>query len=505
MAFVSAAALFARADVTPAERVAGHSLEHVLVRFHTGALSRAGLAARAVTRAQVDQLGLPAGARLEESGFARWQRAQAGKAADTLDADDWLYCHRPVTQTVDQLLAALRANPLVDYAEPDYVGAGHGAPGDPNFSSQWHHLNSASTNAVPADIRSTNAWDLTTGSTNVILAVLDTGVVTSSVEFTGRLLAGYDYVNNDGNPSDDHGHGTAVAGTAMANANNGQAVAGLDWRCRLLPVKVLNSVNTGMYADWASGISYAIAQGAQVINLSAGGPSADHTLSNAIMSAIRTGAVIVVSTGNDGAGTLQFPSRMAAVIAVGATAPNDRRTVFSNYGSPIDLSAPGTNIWTVWWGGGPGIWWGTSFAAPLVAGAACLLRAVRPGLDQETTRALLCASADDQVGNPAEDIAGFDNYHGWGRLNVHAALQLARAGFASATGGPAPVFTWEAPANAGQRRPFRVDAAASPAGPWVTAATPASITYTSGLAQWSAAGAASSTATRIYRLAVPGP
>ncbi len=502
---LSTAALVAPADLTPAERAAGQSLDHVLVRFHTGALARAGIAARAVTRTQVELFGLPAGARLEESGFATWRRAQAGKAADTLDADDWLYCHRPATQSVDHLLAALKANPLVDYAEPDYVGTGGVAPNDPSFGAQWHHRNNGTTNAVRPDIRSTNAWAITTGSTNVILAVLDTGIATANVEFAGRLLPGYDYANSDNDPSDDHSHGTAVAGDAAANGNNANLVAGVDWQCRILPVKVLDSSNSGLYSWWSSGIAYAVAQGAAVINLSAGGSGANTSLSNAIMSAINAGAVFVTITHNQSSSAVTFPGRMLPCITVGATASNDQRASYSNYGTSIDLCAPGSGIQSVHYTGGGYSGNGTSFAAPLVAGAACLLRAVRPGLNQEAVRTLLCASADDQVGNPAEDIAGFDSYHGWGRLNVHAALQLALADFASATGGPAPAFTWEAPANAGQRRPFRVDAAVGPDGPWVTAAAPVSITYTTGLASWAAAGASTSTAARLYRLAVPNP
>jgi thermitase len=504
MALISTAALVARADLTPAELAAGRSLDHVLVQFHTGALARAGLPARALKTTQVDQLGLPAGARLEESGFARWQRAQAGKASDTLDAERWLYCHRPATQSVDQLLAALKANPLVDYAEPDFVGTGGVAPNDPSFGAQWHHRNNGTTNAVRPDIRSTNAWSITTGSTNVILAVLDTGIATGNVEFAGRLLPGYDYANNDSNPSDDHSHGTAVAGDAAANGNNTNLVAGVDWQCRILPVKVLDSGNSGYYSWWSSGIAFAVAQGADVINLSAGGSTADVTLSNAIMSAINAGVIFVTITHNDSSSTVRFPGRMRPCITVGATTSNDQRASYSNYGPSIDLCAPGSGIQSVHYAGGGYNGNGTSFAAPLVAGAACLLRAMRPDLNQESVRTLLCASADDRVGNPAEDVAGFDNYHGWGRLNGHAALQLALADFAAATNGAtAPAFAWEAPANAGQRRPFRVDAAAYPDGPWVTAAAPASITYTSGLAMWSTAGAATSTAARLYRLAVP--
>ena len=494
------------AGPTPADRAAGQSLDHVIVRFHTGALARAGFSTAALGAGREAALGLPAGARLEASGFARWRSGPAKAAAEALDARDWMYCTRPATQSVSRLLAVLRANPLVDYAEPDFVGTGGALPTDPDFTNQWHLLNRGATSAVPPDIRASNAWALTTGSTNVILAVLDTGIATGVVEFTGRLVPGYDFVNSDANPSDDQGHGTAVAGFAAAGANNGAVGAGVDWRCRIRPVKVLDASNSGLYSTMASGIDYAVAQGAHVINFSIGGSSADVTLSNAIMNAIAAGVVFVTITHNDSSSTVRFPGRMLPCITVGATTSNDQRSSFSNYGPSIDLCAPGSSMHSVTMAGLVYVGDGTSFAAPLVAGTACLLRSIKPDLNQESARAILCASADDQVGKAAEDTAGFDSYHGWGRLNAGAALQLAAAAVAATTNGAAgPALVWQAPANAAQRWPFRIEAAASLTGPWTTAAPPTAITYGGGLARWEDVAAATSAGPRFIRLAVVPP
>lgn len=495
-------ALPAHAAGTPDELKAGHSLDRILVRFRPEAL--AGPTDAAPGPAELARLGWPAGARLEPSGFTRWQSAALGRAPESLDSGDWMYCYRPPTQSVDQLVAGLKKNPLLVYAEYDHIGYGCSLPTDPAFTQQWHHSNRVTTNMAEPSVQSVAAWDITTGSTGVTLAVLDTGIATGVTEFAGRLLPGYNFAYTNDNVSDDHGHGTAVAGTAAANANNGVGGCGLDWFCRILPVKVLNSGNWGWYSDWASGIGYAVAQGADVINLSAGGTSDDSTLSNAVMGAIQAGVIFVAAAGNGSSSTVIFPGRMDPVIAVAATTTNDGRTTFSNYGTNIDLCAPGSNIATVAMGGGVATWWGTSFAAPLVAGAATLLRSIRPDLNQQAVKTLLCASADDQVGSPSEDVAGFDPYYGWGRLNVHSALQLANASIRTVTNGPdgQVSITWSAPTNAMVRRPFRVESAPGLDQPWTTAVDQADISYGSNVASWNHYHGPTN---MFYRLAIPPP
>jgi subtilisin family serine protease len=331
---------------------------------------------------------------------------------------DFLFVHLEVEtpsalfSAFDSLLAKLNGLATV---ELDGAGSGGGAPSDPSYSLQWHHQT----------IDSELSWDITQGNDSIIVAVLDTGVNISLSEFSGRIVSGYDFVNNDSNPLDDHGHGTAVAGVVAANANNGVLVAGVDWQCKLMPVKVLDSSNWGYYSWWAAGVNYAKNNGARVINLSAGGSGSSSALTSAINNAISEGVVFVTITQNDGVGSVSYPGSLPQVITVGATERNDAKASFSNWGPQIDIVAPGRDIYTVNQYGNLDWWWGTSFAAPQVAGAAALLLSLNPELGQDSIAAYLVAGAEDGVGD-SRDVVGFDNYYGWGRLNIYNSIVLAR-------------------------------------------------------------------------------
>ena len=385
---------------------------------------------------------------------------------------------------MESLVKRLQARPDLEYAEPDHIGTGfETAPNDPNFSSQWYHKNTASTAAVPADIRSTLAWDITQGVATVIVAMVDTGLSTNLSEFAGRIEPGYDFVNGDADPSDDHNHGTRVASILGASGSNGTLVAGVNWRCRIMPLKGLNASNQGYYSDWADAIEYAADHGAKVINLSAGGYSTDWTLSNAIMNAVSRGVIFVAATGNDNT-SVGYPASMKVVIAVGATGANDRLASWSNYGTSLDLVAPGDNMTCVNRDGtlrtGS---YGTSYACPLVAGTASLLVGLRPELNQAEVCAILTASANDRVGDAA-DTPGFDNYYGWGRLNAYNALVMAMN---TPEGAPAPgggaTLSWSSPPNASNRAPYRVQYKTSLGSAWMDCAE-TQFTYTSSTTRW---------------------
>lgn len=492
-------ALYARAQfaIGPADRAAGHALDHVLVKFKTAEVAR-------VNR-NVAQLGLPAGARLVASAFDAWVIEHEKRATTGPTFDRFVYCTVPVERSAEDLVAELLRNPTVEYAELDHIGTGGTTPNDPSFSAQWHLRNLGTTNAVRPDIRATNVWDITRGSSNVILAVLDTGINTSVVDFAGRILPGYDFAYGDSNPVDDYGHGTAVSAVAAARGNDTSLVAGVDWNCRIMPVKVLDSANSGLYSWWASGINWARTNGADVINLSAGGSSDDLTLATAITNFINAGRIFVTITHNDSSSTVRFPGRMPLCITVGATQSNDARSSFSNYGSSTDLVAPGSGIITLNLAGTVGIWNGTSFAAPQVAGVCCLLRALQPGLTHQQARTLLCAAADDRVGSPTEDTAGFDNYHDWGRLNAWATLQLALASNTTfQLGADGPELEWPSPLNASNRRPQQIQYAASPTGTWTTIASSTNIVFTATNSVWRDTGAETGgpATQRFYRTAV---
>ena len=334
-------------------------------------------------------------------------------------ADDLVDVERPIvvelngTLPVPAAIALLRQHADVQFVEPDYVGSGAGRPSDPSYGSQWHHQK----------IQSEAAWDITTGSSDVIVAVLDTGLSTSA-EFSGRVVSGgYDYVNNDTLPVDDHGHGTAVAGVAAANANNGTLVAGVNWGCRILPHKVLDAQNNGFYSRQTQAIYDATDAGAKVINFSIGGHSDSAAMQAGIDYAISRGVIFITISHNDGSGVVRFPGRLPQCITVGATERDDTWAAFSNYGPGIDLVAPGRDIYTVGSNGALQFWFGTSFAAPQVSGVAALIAGLNPSITQREMEPLLLASSQDGVGG-SFDTPGWDQYFGYGRLNAKYALDL---------------------------------------------------------------------------------
>jgi subtilisin family serine protease len=436
------------------------------------------------------RLQLPAAARLEEPAVNRVLR---GAVEGGLNLENFFYLGLPPGLTAEECVRRVAANPWVEYAEPDGIGEGGLIPNDANFSSQWHHQNVAKPSA---SIQTPAAWDITQGSSNVIVAVLDTGL-SSSAEFTGRVVTGYNFAYTNANTTDDHGHGTAVAGALAANANNSAVVAGVDWWCRLMPVKVLDSNNSGLYSWWIQAIDFAVNNGAKVINLSAGGSATSSGVTRAITNAIARGVIFVTITHNQG-GAITYPGNLTNCITVGATDAQDRRTGFSNYGPQIDLCAPGTNIYTVSRTGTLNYWWGTSFSAPLVSGVCGLLAALRPEITHDEARLLLCAGAEDRVGD-ATDTAGFDNYYGWGRLNAYHSLLLAQTRVDQIGWSNGVVrFSWLSPANASNKQPYQVQFRNGLIGAWTTSMN-TSFVYGTNRTSWTETNGAGM---RYYRVRV---
>lgn len=439
------------------------------------------------------RLNLPAGYELRESRLARVQRTRdprpLAERKATLDIDRYLRLQLPAGTRVEEALQRVRGHALVDYAEPDGIGSGGATiPNDPSFNSQWHHRNGLKSSAT---IHTPEAWDLTVGSSNVVVAVLDTGLKLDLTEFAGRIVAGYDFVNEDADPTDDHGHGTAVAGAVCANGNNNTLVAGVDWRCKVMPIKVLDFENLGFYSDWADGIDFAVSNGCKIINLSAGGSGENTTVRRAITNAIARGVIFVTISHNDSTNSVRFPGRMLEAITAGATDQQDRRWSYSNYGPSVDLVAPGVNIATVSPNGTVAVWSGTSFAAPLVSGTCALLAALRPDLNQQQAVQLLTLGAEDQVGE-VNDVAGFDNYYGWGRLNAYNSLLLARARIDSwqrSTNAQAS-FAWMTPSNAFGKQPYRVEFAGSVTGQWTDVTANGQFQFSGARGSWTRSAAA---------------
>jgi hypothetical protein len=451
----------------------------------------------------LEGLHLPVGAELREPAVSRWLRETAAVKASApgLDLNRFLYLHLPPGLSVPECVQRLEKHPWVEYVEPDGSGTGGSiVPNDVNFEQQWHHRNATKPSA---SIHTPDAWDITLGETNIIVAMLDSGLRPDLSEFAGRTLPGYNFVGANNDTADDHGHGTAVAATLCANANNVQLIAGVDWQCRVLPVKVLDQNNHGLYSWWAQGIDFAVSQGAKVINLSAGGFFEDFTLTSAITNAIAHGVIFVTITHNDASGTIRFPGSLPECITVGATDSMDARASFSNYGPQIDLVAPGQGIATISTSGTLEYWSGTSLAAPMVAGVCSLLTSVRPGLTHDQARTLLCAGADDGIDAGGEDTEGFDNYYGWGRLNAFNSLVLAQTRIDQALRLPngSLVLSWISPPNAADKHPYQIEFRTAATAPWVPLDPASGFSYEGNRTYWTDDGSLTgSSLTKFYRV-----
>jgi thermitase len=304
------------------------------------------------------------------------------------------------------VVAALRPHPLVEYAEPNYILRAVLTPNDPYFSSQWGLTK----------IGASQAWDVTTGSSDLTIAIVDSGIDLDHPDLSGKIVLGYDYINEDWGPDDDYGHGTHVAGIAAAWTNNGQGVAGVSWGARLMALKVLDDRGSGSYADVASAVTYAADHGAKIINLSLGGDYDSQTLHDAVIYAHHAGCVLAAATGNEGGPVVLYPAKYAEALAVAATDSNDQRAWFSNYGPEVDVAAPGVSIYSTYLGSGYTYMNGTSMATPYVAGLAALIWSEVPSYTNDQVEGRIEMTAVD-LGAP-----GWDQDYGHGRIDAHAAL-----------------------------------------------------------------------------------
>ena len=298
---------------------------------------------------------------------------------------------------------ALQRQPEVVFAEPNYLLQADLIPNDTNWTVQY----------APQNVNAPAAWDITTGNSNVVLAILDSGIDLTHTEFAGRLLPGYDFVENDNIPQDNDGHGTHVTGIAAATGNNNQGIAGIDWQTRILPVRILNNFGSGTTVNFAKGILFAIDNHADVINMSLGTSVNSRLLEYSTYYAYQKGVALVASSGNNNA-PVSYPAAYPWVLAVGATDLMDQRWASSNYGPQLDLVAPGVGIYSTGLSNSYFYQTGTSMSAPLVAGTAALLA----GLEGFTTPERIYAA----ITNSASQYPTRDNNLGYGILRVDAAL-----------------------------------------------------------------------------------
>lgn len=324
-------------------------------------------------------------------------------------------------------LQALSKNPQIAYAEPNYVVSipriqphevlppfqGQALyPNDPMYNQQYAHRVSSS----EAGLRKQK------GSEKVAIAIIDTGVDLQHPDLAAKILPGYDAVDKDDQALDGHGHGTHCAGIAAAITNNEVGVAGFAPQVGIIPVRVLDNNGSGSSADVAEGILWAADHGAQVISMSLGSYSESQAKEDAVKYALNHEIVVVAAMGNDGNKRKIYPAAQPGVIAVGSTDSRDKRSYFSNYGSWISVSAPGSSILSTFptYGGEGmkdyGSISGTSMATPAVAGVAAMIRSEFPNFKAKEVRAQLEWGTDD-LGTP-----GYDEFYGHGRINLAKAL-----------------------------------------------------------------------------------
>lgn len=422
----AAAALLASSPVALAAPVPDYVPGEVLVRFAPGA--DAGERAAALA-------------------------AAGGRVAARLGADRRLV--RLHDQGVATAVHRLAASPGVLWAEPNWLYRRQALPNDPALGQQWALANGGQSvqgvsGVAGADIKAAGAWDLTTGSPAVRLAVIDGGVDVSHPDLAPNATTpanpdetgdgresngvdddlnglvddwrGWDFVAADNDPRDDDSvsHGTHVAGVAAARGNDGAGVAGVSWQARLIAVRAVDANGEATAAQVAAGFAYAADRGARIAVASFGGPAFSQQISDAIADA--PNMLVVTAAGNDGenvdATGRNFPCALPLpnIICVAATDQRDELASFSNYGTTsVDLAAPGVSILSSVRGGGFRYLDGTSFSAPMVAGAAALVLAAQPVASTAQLRGALLAGVKPLPSLAGRTVTG-------GRLDAQGAL-----------------------------------------------------------------------------------
>ncbi len=297
---------------------------------------------------------------------------------------------------------------LIETAQKNYIFTPDATPNDPLYPRQDHF----------AQINGSAAWDVSTGASTVVIAVVDTGVNGSHEDLTAKVADGWNIYDNNTNYADVAGHGTQVAGTAAAVSNNAVGVAGVAWNCPLLPVRVGDAQGLSTARNIAAGILWASARGAKVINVSFAPLWSDRVVRSAAQTAFNRGSLVVISAGNAGGTTTALGYDEA--LFVGAINTAGEIAAFSDRGPFVDVVAPGTGIRTTTRDGLYGLANGTSFAAPIVSGVVALAWSVAPTLRP--------ASIQKAILDTARDIGslGEDDVYGAGAINANAALQAAQ-------------------------------------------------------------------------------
>ena len=448
-----------------AERAAAakHRPDELLVKFR-----------KSVTEAEIDAV-IRAHGGGEVKKFKRPRHQPEGAPIER-----WRHIKLPKGQDFQKTFTEFLQHPAVEHVEPNYELRAALTPDDPRFAEQWSLNNVGQTGGlVDADIDAPESWDITTGSAETIVAVIDTGVDARHPDLAANMwvnpreipgngidddgngyvddVNGYDFLNKDGDPSDDHGHGTHVAGIIAAAGNNGTGVSGVTWRARIMSLKFLGADGSGFTSDAVNAVLYAADNGARVMNNSWGGWGYSQALRDAIAAANDAGILFVAAAGNDSNNNDMNPFYPAAydvpnVAAVAASDKYDARTWFTNFGSrSVLLAAPGQDILsTVPPTGnaccsdpsGYTLLSGTSMAAPHVSGAAALLLAQDPARTAFNLIPLLQETVDPILAGASTRSGGRLNVSNAVRCDSNVLSMIVRTpdhGFVALIGEPFPI------------------------------------------------------------------
>jgi hypothetical protein len=310
------------------------------------------------------------------------------------------------TSKVSSFLRAVAGEEGVEFVEPNWKFCIDAVPNDPEWVDQWG----------PAKIEADKAWNIQVGNSSVLVAVVDTGVYYRHPDLAPNYVAlGYDWVNGDNDPLDDHGHGTHCAGIITAAMNNSVGISGVA-QVSVMAEKALAYNGVGYEDDLANAIVHAVDQGAKIISCSWGSSSDSQLLHDAVEYATSKGALVVAAAGNSGSSEKHYPAAYPEVVAVTATNEKDKLASFSSYGDWVDVAAPGTSIVSTFLWNTYVSMSGTSMACPHVAGVAALVWSQFPWMTNVQVRSQLLNTADD-LGK-----AGFDAYYGYGCVNARKAV-----------------------------------------------------------------------------------
>ncbi|MEZ5691808.1 MAG: S8 family serine peptidase [Rickettsiales bacterium] len=359
------------------------------------------------------RLIVQANAGVSDSDFVKSMKKSGLKVKEKLNKNLPLWIVEVPVKAEEKLAKALSKNKHVKFAEVDAILRTSATVNDPYFSSQWETFK----------IQAPQAWDITMGE-GVTVAVLDTGVYGAHPDLSGNVLSGWNVNSANSDVTDNCNHGTPVSGSIAAVGNNGIGMVGVASKVKILPVKITNSTDTSRgcpatCSDVDRGLSWAVDNGADIANISYAGVLDCSSVLSVAQYMQGKGGLVFNSASNTG--TQLSHKNSPYLVTVSATNSSDVRPSWSSYGSYVDLSAPGQDVFCTGSTWAYGTCWGTSFSSPITAAVAALVKSANPALTSTQIEQILKDSADD-IG-----ATGYDIYYGYGRVNAYQAVELAKA------------------------------------------------------------------------------